>query len=86
MESARTHHAFHIQFSPPQDMAVRVSIGSMRQGWGWRPMSWTVAGLEGRRGRNDNADGSREGVPVLVRLEGGRLGQKIQGEWTGDLG
>lgn len=37
-------------------------------------------------GRNDNADGSREGVPVLVRLEGGRLGQKIQGEWTGDLG
>lgn len=43
MESARTHHAFHIQFSPPRDMAVRVSIGCVRRrglgaldrvGWG----------------------------------------------------
>lgn len=57
MESARTHHAFHIQFSPPQDMAVRVSIGGMGKAGGWRPMSWTVAGFEGRRGCNDNADG-----------------------------
>lgn len=47
MESVRTHHAFHIQFSPPWDTAVRVSIGSRRHDQGWRPVSCTVAGFGG---------------------------------------
>ncbi|CAG10589.1 unnamed protein product [Tetraodon nigroviridis] len=38
-------------------MAVRVSIGGMRQDWGWRPMPWIVAGLDESGGFNDNADG-----------------------------
>lgn len=69
-------------------MAVRVSISGIRQGWGWRPMSWTVAGFKGRRGVMTmlmGLDSKKKGVLVLGRLEGGRRGQKIQAKWTADL-
>lgn len=84
MESARTHYAFHIQFSPPQDMAVRVSIGGMRQDWGWRPVSWTVAGW--RRWWERAEIGI--GCWCCMRFEGGirrskENGQEIWGEMGG---
>lgn len=71
MESARTHHAFHIQFSPPRDMAVRVSIGCMRQGRGVEADVLDCGRFRGEEGCNDSDDG----FGLIVQRRGAGVGQ-----------